>query len=322
MCTKEVSTEHCTFMYFDENNKEWESLYKFPTLSHFPSWLVLDDTLYAAGGREVFVDYKLMGKRLPYFEFDDIHFDDDYIDSGFMDFQLCDNIEPVYHQDFLCYTPEQNEWSSLPPLKKARCDFPLVHMDGFLYAIGGRNKENNYIREVERFDVAKQEWDNVAELPAFFSCVSATVYEGKILAYCVSSMNDSYSSAPFYTHVLLVYDPCTNTWQEKFSEDHRSKERVHIKPPIIFNHKGQFYRVMFAFENEDYGEFKDTLQTVHTLKIEGNVDTVTIEDEVNQDLIPANEEGAFRIQNEVFVNMNGLEYKTHLTDRSSAKGSS
>lgn len=37
------------------------------------------------------------------------------------------------------WDPSQEDWEEMAPLYQARCFFPLVALDGLLYALGGRD---------------------------------------------------------------------------------------------------------------------------------------------------------------------------------------
>ena len=75
---------------------------------------------------------------------------------------------------FYVYDVDQNEWNLLPTMKTLRYNCLLVHLDGFIYAIGGIDSHTDTRSDaMECFDIVKKEWTTVAAVPKTPSCVSA-----------------------------------------------------------------------------------------------------------------------------------------------------
>ena len=106
-----------TVCYLDEGDKDWKVLTALPpgASTSMAGVTVLDNKLYIVGG--------VQGVRRH------------AVDSCF------------------CYDADTNEWSVMPGLRQLRYDFPLVGLDGRLYAIGGED-EGTVMSSVESYDLA------------------------------------------------------------------------------------------------------------------------------------------------------------------------
>ncbi|XP_072036698.1 uncharacterized protein [Amphiura filiformis] len=110
-----------------------------------------------------------------------------------------------------------NPWSRYPRMKDARRSFPMVHLDDYLYAIGGEDDGYKAMKEAERFSFKDKKWEKIADLPVpcYYAC--ATVYKGKILVYGSQPIRDPDTPAQ---HNLQMYDPATNQWENLLTEQH------------------------------------------------------------------------------------------------------
>ena len=299
------------FQFYDEKEREWKSLPKFCGLDHVPSLIVVNEILYAVGGLEENIepdeeDYCWSYRRRSRCAAYDDMFDDD---EG--------HVVSYAIRNFLRYNAVNNEWTHLTPMAKARQEPILVHLDGFIYAIAGKDSNGYQIRgDVERYDITKDCWTTLASLSDSYMYIwkSAVACQGKIL---VNGM----SKRPFekgnnsYRHVVQVYDPSCNTWQVLLSEE------LGMTPspgPVLFQHQDNMYRVYFhnkelplkASAVLPWLQHSDPV--VNLLKIQKNVGKISVGKEIQQDLVPSNDVGAFRINDEVFIRMKSFIHKTSL----------
>ena len=219
------------------------------------------------------------------------------------------------------------DWVEDLPAIEPRHSITLVYLDGSIYAIGGEEDDQETpLTSVECFNIAKQEWEDKAPMPEEFGrgfrISSAITYHGKILVYVVSREGDRFRYSNSGKQVVLVYDPFADVWQTTLTEDHEGYGDT--PDPILFLHNDVCYKVssMVPKQSTLYDENKDVQcrPTVNVLEIGEDVATVSVGEDVNQDLIPLNKVGAFRVQNEVFVNVKGFVYKTDIKIRNGQKG--
>ncbi|XP_072023797.1 kelch-like protein 25 [Amphiura filiformis] len=97
-------------------------------------------------------------------------------------------------QDLYCYNPGTNQWNRLPSMITPRFRFPFVHLDGWLYAIGG-SRVLYHITNVERFNLEARKWEPVAPLGTRDTNYKLLTAEGKLLKY---GMTTSCPSDPNY----------------------------------------------------------------------------------------------------------------------------
>ena len=278
----EDGSTDCQFFYFDqsplEKKWEWRPLDRFKAPPHLAGLINVDGNLYAVGGQDTSM------------------------------ISTCD----VFKYDF-----EQNLWTELPSMtvpREVSRSFPLVHLDGFIYVIGGYDEYFEFLQDGERFDLARQEWQ---ELPSFpegfqFEELSTMSFNGKILVY--GGVVEDSEAVDILSYVLLVYDPNTNIWHTALTEDRVSN--VTLEGPVIFVYKETLYRVMYKRHSDDSVELEDILlePTVHMLKMQSlrNTVRVSVMEEISQEHVPVNTAGAFRIQDDVFVNLEGFIHKTNI----------
>lgn len=299
---------YCTFNYYDQKVQQWAMLSKFPILQHSPAMIVVEGELYAAGGLAELTGY------------------DDSLSESEQDSDSDENYFVKTKTDFYLYDADQNRWRRLPSMKKARFNLHLVHNDKYIFAIGGLTRDDDLLNYVERYDLETKKWDSMASLPEGFQWTSAIPFEGKIMVYGVSKATKSdpadRQSSYLCRHVIQVYDPSTNTWHCALSEQ-RDASGTHgnsfsiITPPVLFVHNGSCYRSLHiepTVVRDYYGDpFHPQNPSVDLLKLEtqDGAHTVTVSEAINQDLIPSNTVGAFRIQKQLFLNVRGFVHHTN-----------
>ncbi|XP_072051899.1 kelch-like protein 12 [Amphiura filiformis] len=148
-------TDTTSFYYFNIKTKQWKSIRSIPPLKLLPSLIVVDDTLYAAGGYEVGIPER--SNISDRYEYNLADSDSDYSESE-------DSVGydySAYKDVFQRYDPEQNSWCSLPPLRAARAAM-LVHLNGTIY---DQHDYYEYALETKRYEIwvynpNKNEWQS------------------------------------------------------------------------------------------------------------------------------------------------------------------
>ncbi|XP_053452137.1 kelch-like protein 33 isoform X2 [Nycticebus coucang] len=100
----------------------------------------------------------------------------------------------------LRWDPSQEDWEEMAPLHQARSLFPLVVLDGQLYALGGRDN-GVALNSVETYNPELNVWRPAPALPAPCFAHAAAVLEGRLY------MSGGCSGTGQYLASLLHYDP-------------------------------------------------------------------------------------------------------------------
>ncbi|XP_072027818.1 uncharacterized protein [Amphiura filiformis] len=221
--------------------------------------------------------------------------------------------------DFHRYDAKENCWIRLYSMNVVRNSFPMVYLDGYIYAIGGSNDYGNEISDVERFDLSTERWEILPPLPEICRSISAVAFKGKIIVHGI----DLYASQEKY--ILQVYHPNSKHWQSVHSEDHEVDRHGSINPPHLHVYKDVCYRVSYVNSQcdkpvERYCTTKHKHKpVVHALEVHPQSNAaeddilVKVGESINQEHIPENMVGAFRIADEVFVSVNGFSYNTGIS---------
>ncbi|XP_072030512.1 kelch-like protein 32 [Amphiura filiformis] len=260
------------FEFYNDKRGSWMDLHKLAPLPtdacHF-STIVVDGKLYAAGG---------MVKAA--------------------------NHQKVCLKDFHRYHAVENRWVALAPLITARRNFPLLYLDGFIYAIGGMDvRKSQSLIHVERYNVAENTWETVETLPEECHSLSAVEFKGKILVCGTRNHR--------YTHKLMIYHVETNAWQCVDLGPHFSMTPRQNKVSVLFVYNHQCYRILYNYVDREDGF--TGVPTVNELDIvsQDNDIIVTMGEKVKQDLI-RRDEGEFCIGDEVFMIQKGFVMKTDM----------
>ncbi|XP_072028181.1 kelch-like protein 15 [Amphiura filiformis] len=266
------------FKYYSDQDKQWHMLWipRLPYALCYHVIIVVDGKLYVAGGEKD--------------EESDLDEEDDQGD--------------IVYKHLFSFDPTKNKWNRLKPMNTPRRGFSIVHLDGFLYVIGGGNNEcYNGLRDVERYDISKNEWQPVASIPVSVEYVSSVLaYEGRLLACCEGEVLSS----------ILMYNPVTNTWQVALEEP--MAQRNAARPPALIIHKDLCYRVTYRLAGMLATELffigLKTVPFVNELSIQSDTASIVVGEEVKQDHIPPNLVGAFRMEDQVLINHYGFVYDT------------
>ncbi|XP_066133375.1 kelch-like protein 33 isoform X1 [Saccopteryx bilineata] len=113
-------------------------------------------------------------------------------------------------QDYYCHAntlastlrwdPSQEDWEEMAPLFQARSFFPLVALDGLLYALGGR-ANGVALNSVETYNPQLNVWRPAPVLPAPRFAHAAAILEGRLY------MSGGYNGTDGFLASLLHYDP-------------------------------------------------------------------------------------------------------------------
>ena len=265
-----VGGRDAAIRYFEEETSEWKVSPIPPVPVHpanqlrNPASLVVDGILYVAGGGACLY-------------------------SGDHEFKY------TFHR----YNPATLEWKKLPGMTVARERCHLVHMSGYIYALGGVNHfSHNFLNCVERFDLNGNVWESVAPLPTKFCHISAVVYQGQLLIYGAPE----YKASPGRVrHTLLTYHVSMNRWEVLMTGLHYLS--IGWPRSALLVEDGICYRIVY----EAY-MMKNPIPQVHQLQFQekgSHLQKVMVGDAHRQNFIPKlnNKVGAFRIKENIFVNI-------------------
>ncbi|XP_072037327.1 uncharacterized protein [Amphiura filiformis] len=239
-----------------------------------------------------------------------------------------------------------NPWTTLPELKTIRNSFPMVYLDGYLYAIGGEDEDYCAIKDVDRYSFKDKTWEKITDLPVPCYYASATVYKGKILVYGSQPVPDSDTLAE---HNLQMYDPATKQWKTLLTEHHKvEKFKKEISDDANANHKPSRYIDDYEYDSDaERADWADDAKNrekerllprnaivvdredcfrvvypaegsiklkplVHKLEFDfqGDTPSCNVGESQDQQLMPTTGEGAFQIRSNVYVNMKGVVHNT------------
>ena len=199
-------------------SRDWKLLPKFPAgpldkCSGF-ALVSVDTKLYAAGGQY----------------YGDFH---DYIDIN--------GLSPIFSgYTFHCFDLKDNEWRALPQMSACRygTTFHLIHLDGFIYAIGGETGNIEYPEEeVERYDINQKKWETLSSLPKGIHTISAVLFKGSILVYGEKDKSNFNRESL----QMMVYRPEQDEWQVT----HRPTDIADKTDPLLFCYNDQCYQVNY-----------------------------------------------------------------------------
>ncbi|CAH1781616.1 unnamed protein product [Owenia fusiformis] len=92
-------------------------------------------------------------------------------------------------------------WLVKKPMIYARFHHKLTVVDGYIFAIGGQNNQNEYLNSVEKYDLQSNIWTQVEPMPKIARCVAATSYRGDLYVFGGESKTEVYDSV--YRYNLL-----------------------------------------------------------------------------------------------------------------------
>ncbi|XP_069574535.1 kelch repeat and BTB domain-containing protein 13 [Brachyistius frenatus] len=158
-----------TVCYLDEERREWRVLTHLPgsTSTTMAGVAVLDNKLYIMGGVHD------VSKRV--------------VEAGF------------------CYNPTADSWTTICGPQQLRYNFPLIGLDGCLYAVGGES-HLKALSSVERYRPSDGSWTSVSSLPCPAASVVSAVAMDRIFICLWRGMGatDVHEYVPEHDRWLLV----------------------------------------------------------------------------------------------------------------------
>jgi Kelch motif len=124
-------------------------------------------------------------------------------------------------------TTDENTWVELAPMHIARAWLGVAAVNGKVYAIGGSTASgfepasfpygninaDHFVGTNEEYDPTNNTWSYKAPMPTPRMSFAIAVIQGKI--YCIGGRNVAGDMSGGYTSVNEMYDPVTNSWENK-----------------------------------------------------------------------------------------------------------
>ncbi|XP_072050407.1 kelch-like protein 26 isoform X3 [Amphiura filiformis] len=216
----------------------------------------------------------------------------------------------IHCDHFYRYDRLRNVWSRLPSMRTKRSSFSMVHLNGCIYAIGGKGGLSNRLQQnVERFKMEIREWEEVRSLPVALRMISSVVYQNVILVYGIRVIN---TMGIGRQGSLFAFDPVRNTWISLASEflpiNRELEDGVDANPnlpPVLVVEKGKCYRIIY------YGSKTPRVSHV-TINLNGASATFSkLHNPEDQEFVGRRnyKAGAFAINKRLFVNLNGYVHR-------------
>jgi len=100
---------------------------------------------------------------------------------------------------------EENSWTTLAPMTKARRGLGVATVNGKIYAMGGWDGSGIFEKTNEEYNLKTNTWTTKAPIPTPMGFFAITTYQDKI--YCISNENGE----------TQIYNPITDTWENRTS---------------------------------------------------------------------------------------------------------
>ena len=307
-----------------------------PNCANYNSLIVVEGRLYAVGGYDEEVAFSF------HEDSDSDDWDQNRQNMDPREAQILAAIQRRYsttphlmrnqsnQEHFQYYSASRNVWKALSPMEKGRYNCLLVALDGFIYAIGGSSGHGDAKSYVERYSIADRRWEILPSLPEDHRWVSSVVFHGRILVLgrlCTGRSENMHNPEVIRKYILQVFNPDSKTWRMGLEEQYTVNRSVSmigwnrrcVRKPLLFVHSDVCYRVLYLIPTELPDEEirwdwktqgKPSVQALEWSSDDNGNVTISYGEEIQQDLIGVNDLGAFRIDNEVFVNEKGFIYCT------------
>src|SRR5690348_7010458 len=109
----------------------------------------------------------------------------------------CNHISHLLSSDFV----KGGSWTYIANMNTPRSKLCAAMLNGQLYAIGGWNGNDGYLKSVERYDPVADHWSLVAEMRETRKHAAALAHNGRI--YVAGGWNDVNG----YVRSIECYDP-------------------------------------------------------------------------------------------------------------------
>jgi N-acetylneuraminic acid mutarotase len=123
----------------------------------------------------------------------------------------------------------EDSWATLTPMPTARSMLGVAVVDGKIYAIGGISGTQNILGTNEVYDPKTNTWSSKTPMPTHRHSFGISVFQNKI--YCIGGAT-TIKSDGYVTNVNEVYDPTTDTWENKTS---MPNPRSHLEATNVGN---------------------------------------------------------------------------------------
>lgn len=121
-----------------------------------------------------------------------------------------DTANKIAISDVRMFSPQHNfQFWDMPSLQHPRARHAAVYLNGFIYAIAGRD-DKQVLKSVERLDCEAETWSYVRALPRKLYDHAAAVCEGKI--YVSGGIHSIDGDA---VKTVWCYDPAKNNWNKR-----------------------------------------------------------------------------------------------------------
>jgi N-acetylneuraminic acid mutarotase len=156
----------------------------------------------------------------------------------------------------------ENSWVSKAPMQVARSGLGVAVVNGKIYAIGGdaRSGKWPYVGSIvdtnEEYDPEMDTWAFKTAMPTPRCDFAIAVYQNKI--YCIGGITSVDDTGWHVTGVNEVYDPATDTWENKTS---MPTARSSLQANVV---KGKIYLIGgYVPDNSDFGFAISALNEVY-----------------------------------------------------------
>ncbi|XP_072024553.1 kelch-like protein 25 [Amphiura filiformis] len=244
-------------------------------------------------------------------------------------------------QSFFQYDPKVNDWKRLPNMLCGREGFVMVQLDNLIYAIGGCDEDGELTVYDETFNLEDQSWYEGDDEYVGACDPSAVVYKNKILMYG-HGINDGFPSDNVYyyeddedgdederytaalameeqrevrtsLHTLQMYDPAAKKWYSLMRQRHHVHtvhgDNEQYSALVIRNDK--CYRVVYDKMRERHCWISKPRVNELVMELESSAPSAQVGKEEEQRWLPEyHVPGAFCIEGEIYVNVNGCIVNT------------
>src|SRR3990172_5799841 len=118
------------------------------------------------------------------------------------------------------YDPTKDSWMTKSPMPTPRIGFTIAGCQNKIYFLGGATTNPkvgipNYVKAVEVYDPATNKWQTKTPMTAHRENFAIAVYDNKI--FCIGGTTGVRGYTYRDTALNEVYDPITDTWENKSS---------------------------------------------------------------------------------------------------------
>ncbi|XP_072023102.1 kelch-like protein 15 [Amphiura filiformis] len=149
---------------------------------------------------------------------------------------------------FYQYDSFQHTWKSLASMTTARANFALVHINYFIYAIGG-DQHGSALTDVECYSLTNKSWQSIAPLAVGVIDPSAITYGGKILVY-----GKKVCSANRYVLQILSPDMTKSNprgnWSIALDDQQHATRSTNTPKYVLTVQNDKIYRITYEDTND------------------------------------------------------------------------